>query len=823
MPKLIMKPIIKTPIRSIAIFAGLKKVMIVGLLFLFFPAYGQVARHTISGYVYEKGSRETLVGVNIYEPNLRIGATTNTYGFYAINLPADSVEVIFSFVGYAPVVKKIFLSSNLRLDIEMDASIDLMEVVVTDERINRISQNIQMSRLDIPIQQARSIPSLLGEKDMFKVLQLMPGVQSGTEGTSGFYVRGGGPDQNLIILDDAVVYNANHLFGFFSVFNGDAIKNMQLYKGGFPARFGGRLSSVLDIQMKDGNKEKFEGEGGIGIISSRLTLEGPIVKDKASFLVSGRRTYIDALIAPFIPDDESGGYYFYDLNAKLNYEIDPNNRIFLSSYAGRDKFFFKDNYKDEYSEDRTEGGLFWQNATATLRWNHLFNDKLFANASLIFSDYKFQIYSEEEYRYFQENRTSAYELKYNSGIQDIGFKYDLSWHPLANHQVRFGFQTIRHKFTPSAIVLRDDDIGKIEQNTEVHYSQESGIYLEDEIKIGELLKINPGVRYSHFRADNRTYQFIEPRFASNLLLGPDVSWKFSFASMNQYVHLLSTTGIGLPTDLWVPSTGRIAPQSTWQLATGFAYDWQPKRIEFSLEGYYKKSKNIIGYKEGASFLFIEDPTNATAFSWQDNITDGEAWAYGLEFLVHRKYGKLSGWVGYTLSWIHHQFDELNFGEKFWARYDRRHDLSLVGIYEISPKTTLSATWIYATGNAFDLGTGRFPIVRHKVFEGNNYDDYSWWNSASVYDKKNSFRAASYQRLDIGVQFHKDITTFGYPVKRTIEIGAYNAYSRKNPFFYFWDSRNYYSDVMYDELTSPKILKQVSIFPIVPSITWNFKF
>ncbi len=794
------------------------------MLLVLINARAQPTRYTISGYVYEQGSRETLIGVNIYESDLRIGTTTNTYGYYSITLPADSVSIVFSYVGYSNEEKKLLLKDNLRLDVELVPSVELSEVVVTDERLSRISQTSQMSRLEIPMQQARTIPSLLGEKDMFKVLQLMPGVQSGTEGTSGFYVRGGGPDQNLIVLDDATVYNAFHLFGFFSVFNGDAIKNMQLYKGGFPARFGGRLSSVLDIQMKDGNKQKISGEGGIGLISSRLTLEGPIIKDKASFLISGRRTYLDAIIAPFVPQDEAAGYFFYDLNTKINYDINPNHRIFISSYMGRDKFFFKDNYSDDFTRDETEGGLFWQNATATVRWNHIYNNRLFANASLIFSDYTLQIFSRDEFENLVEKTTSAFELKYNSGIQDLGFKYDMSWHPLSNHQVRFGMQAIRHKFTPSAIVLRDDDIGKFEQNAEIHISTESGLYIEDEISVGDWLKINPGLRYSHFYADNTSYMNLEPRFASNLMLMPELSWKFSFASMNQYIHLLSTTGIGLPTDLWVPSTGRIAPQSTWQLATGFAFDWLERNVELSTEGYYKKSDNIIGYKEGASFLYIEDPENASAFSWQDNITNGEAWAYGVEFLIQRKSGKLSGWAGYTLSWIQHRFNELNFGDKFWARYDRRHDFSLVGIYEISQGITFSATWVYATGNALDLGTGRFPVITNAIYnhEQNPYFD-PWWNTANVYNKKNSFRAAAYHRLDLGFQFHKDITSFGYPVKRTLEIGAYNAYSRSNPFFYFWESNVHVDESGIETGQSSNKLMQVSIFPLVPSVSLNFKF
>jgi hypothetical protein len=800
-------------------FIGLASLVL--LLFATSITFGQApTRYTISGYVYEKGSRESLIGVNIYEPNLRVGTTTNTYGFYALTLPSDSVSVIFSYVGYQSLVIDAKLTQNIRLDIELDPSIELQEVVVTDERITRISQTMQMSRIEIPIIQAKNIPSLLGEKDMFKVLQLLPGVQSGTEGTSGFYVRGGGPDQNLIILDDATVYNASHLFGFFSVFNGDAVKNMQLYKGGFPARFGGRLSSVLDIQMKDGNKEKFAGEAGIGIISSRLTLEGPIVKDKASFLISGRRTYVDALTRPFMPEESNGGYFFYDLNAKINYDINPKNRIFVSSYFGRDKFQFKNKYNSQNYEDEEKGGLYWQNATATVRWNHLFHDKLFANASFIFSDYTFSIFMEEYFRDKIENETNRFELKYSSGIQDLGLKYDLSWYPLPNHLIRGGFQVLHHEFTPSAVVVRDDYIDQQEFSAEKHYSYESGVYIEDEITLWDKLMLNPGLRFSHFYTNGKSYHNLEPRFSSNLILSPELSWKASYAAMNQYVHLLSTTGIGLPTDLWVPSTDRIGPQKTWQAATGFAYDWTKRNFEVSLEAYYKKSDNIIGYKEGASFLLIDDPSEAKQFTWQDNITTGEAWAYGIELLLQRKRGKLSGWIGYTLSWTQQRFDDLNFGEKFFARYDRRHDFSIVGIYEINPNTTLSATWVYATGNAYDLATGRYNVITNPLF-GDNMEQYYWWGSANVYDKKNSFRAASYQRLDVGVQFHRERKYFGKPVKRTIELGLYNAYSRKNPFFYYWQTDYDFYDP--NNTVERKRLMQVSIFPIIPSISLNYKF
>jgi len=773
-------------------------------------------QHTVSGFVFEKGSRETLIGATVYASEYRAGATTNNYGFYSLTLPADSIEIVFSYVGYHPQVLQIDLSGDLQLDIELiPSSVELPGIEVQADHIERISQSVQMSRIDLPVTQVRTLPALLGEKDVFKVIQLLPGVQSGQEGSSGFYVRGGGPDQNLIILDDAIVYNANHLFGFFSIFNGDAIKNVQLYKGGFPARFGGRLSSVLDISMKDGSKEKIQGEAGIGLISSRLTLEGPIIKDKASFLVSGRRTYIDALIMPFMPREDRGGYYFYDLNAKAHYDYNRKNKFYASSYLGRDKFHYQ--YFDGY-DNRDEGGLYWQNATTTLRWNHLFNDRLFANTSLIYSDYKLRIFMEEKYE------GDRYSLSYTSGIRDIGIKYDLSWHPAPNHFVRAGIQSIYHRFTPSAFILKDDYSGENIREVQSINTLETGLYIEDEIRLGDLAKINPGFRFSHFVHDNKHYIKPEPRLAILLFLRPDLSWKASYAGMNQYVHLLSTTGIGLPTDLWVPSTKNIKPQSTWQIASGFSKDFREQSLELSLEGYYKRSTNTISYREGASFLLIDDPSEAGSFSWEDNITSGQAWSYGAEFFLQKKTGRLNGWIGYTLSWTQLQFDEVNNGQKYWARYDRRHDFSIVAIYEIRENITLSGTWVYSTGNALSLPVGEYARVTHNpwgestYYYDNNFNTentpfrLSPWNYINDYSSKNAFRAGAYHRLDIGVQTKKHVEIFGAPVERTIEFSIYNMYNRKNPFFYFieWD---------YDQ----RQLKQMSLFPLIPSISLNYKF
>ncbi len=782
-----------------------KKIIIPLLVFfLIIPFVNAQSKHTLSGYIKEKGSGELLIGVNIYFPSLQTGTVSNNYGFYSITIPSGIYNAVFSYIGYKPESKKLDLNKDIELNIALESSIELEGVEISAQKQERISEVVQMSVVDIPIEQIKNIPALFGEKDVFKALQLMPGIQNGTEGSSGIYVRGGGPDQNLIILDDATVYNANHLFGFFSVFNGDALKSIELTKGGFPARYGGRLSSVIEMNMKDGNKEKFTGEAGIGLISSRLTLEGPIIKDKASFLISARRTYIDVLLQPFMKlENGKGGYYFYDLNAKVNYDFGRKNKLYLSGYFGRDKFYLKQ--KDDFEE--MNAGLYWQNQTATARWNHLFNNKLFANASLIYSNYKLDIYSEEI-----ESADDYFKLEYYSGIEDISFKYDLQYHPHPDHIIRTGIISTRHLFTPSAVVIDAPALDEFESNAKKIESLESGIYIEDEFKYKSKLKVNAGFRLSHFINNKKHYFNPEPRLAASYKLGKNLSMKASYAMMNQYIHLLSNTGIGLPTDLWVPSTDNIKPQQSQQVALGFAKDFIGKNLSLSLEGYYKKMDNIIGYKEGASFLYIEDPTSSQEFSWEDNITNGKGWSYGAEVLLQRKYGKFSGWIGYTLSWTQHQFDEINFGKKYYARYDRRHDISVVAIYKISKKFTLSGTWVYGTGSAITLPNATFKGVTHNGLVDDKFNN-SFFQTVTDYGEKNSSRMAAYHRMDIGIQYHKKMKK----VTHTFEFSVYNLYSRQNPFFY------YIEDSYYSNGTAKSELKQVSIFPILPSLTYSLKF
>lgn len=751
-------------------------------------SYSQKTKYTISGYVKEITSNELLPGVTVYIPSINSGTITNNYGFYSITLEPGEYELIYTFVGFEGIKSQVVLDKDIELNQFLTSSVDVLEeVVVTSELQEKASESTQMSILKLPTKSVEQIPALMGEKDVLKVLQLMPGVQSGSEGSSGLYVRGGGPDQNLLILDDAIVYNASHLFGFFSIFNGDALKSTELYKGGFPARFGGRLSSVIKMDMKDGNKEETHGKVGVGLISSSLLLEGPMNKGKTSYIVSARRTYLDALVAPFNKSSNKGGYYFYDLNAKVNHEFNSRNKLYLSGYFGEDNFYSKN------KSEKFDSEIGWGNASSTTRWNHQFSNKLFSNMSLIFSKYQFVV--------SVKNKNA--ELKYNSGIRDWGVKYDLDFFPSLDHSLKFGISMTNHLFTPSAIVIKEIDLNP-SNNKEEFNTVESAVYVEDDMRLFDHMNMNIGFRLSHFIHKKEIYLKPEPRISLAYHLSNNYAIKASYASMNQYVHLLSNSGIGLPTDLWVSSTDQVKPQSSEQVAFGAAKDLN-NGISITLEGYIKKSNNVIAYRENASFVAIDDPESAERVSWEDNITSGEANAMGIELFVQKKAGDFNGWFGYTLSKTELQFDELNFGRKFLSKYDRRHDVSLVGIYNISPRLTLSGTWVYGTGNNFSL-----PLRKFKVAE-DNYGGISK-NSFNEIETLNNFRAEAYHRLDLSVRMTKEKKRG----KRTWELSVYNAYSRKNPFFY-------YRQEITESSVSKGILKKASLFPLLPSIRYTFEF
>lgn len=785
---------------------------------------------TVSGHLYERGSLESLPGGLIYEPVSQTATTTNTYGFYTLTLPyREGMFLVFNSFGFINDTLWIHSAENLEYDAWLSKITTLETVTITSEKTN--TEQVQMSSIKLSTKEIQQIPMLLGEKDVFKTLLLLPGVQSASEGTSGIYVRGGGPDQNLVILDEATIYNASHLLGFFSIFNGDAIKSVELIKGGFPARYGGRLSSVIDINMKDGDKESYHVEGGIGVISSNVVVEGPIIKDKASFMLSGRTTYMDLLMIPImklVADGTSSGYYFFDLNGKFNFNLGKKDKLYLSAYFGRDKFHVARSDNDMGVTDKYKMGLFWQNATATARWNHLFTNKIFSNMSFVFSDYTMNTYM--KYKFFTAPNNpdnESFSSDFNSGIRDYTLKYDVSFHPNATHHILAGAAVTYHEARPSAMTMKADTFSIRQVNKEL--GLEYAVYVEDEINIRNKFRINPGIRLVAIFVPHKTWFSPEPRLAMSYNFLPNLAVKASYAMMSQSMILLSTSTIGLPTDLWVPVTEKVRPQRSQQVALGLHYDLKKPRLFFSVEGYFKKMDNILAYKEGSSYfmglmeqILGESFGEQTQIRWEDNVTSGKGWSYGVEFLVRKEVGKFTGWIGYTLSWTKQQFDELNFGEPFFARYDRRHDVSIVLMYSPTKRINLSLSWVFATGNAVTLPTSIYTDETLQQYlnltlpVNPNYVYYAGY--IENYGKKNDFRMKPFHHLDIGVQFIKPHTKNNG--QSIFEVSIYNVYNHHNPFFYYTEQDFEYVDGQYREVYK---LKQISIFPIIPTFTYHFKF
>lgn len=772
-------------------------------------------KFTISGYVEDAKTGEVLIGANVYDQNTLLGTATNTYGFFSLTLPEGPVAFTVSFVGYPAYVDSFYIRRDTQFTLPLASSFDLDVVEVNATQVSRIEEMTQMSTVSVPIEQIKQLPAFMGEVDVLKALQLLPGVQSGNEGTSGLFVRGGSPDQNLVLLDGVPVYNVSHLFGFFSVFNADALNSVQLIKGGFPARYGGRLSSVLEINMKEGNNKEWHGEGSIGIIASKLTVEGPLIKDKASILVSGRRTYIDLLAQPIIKagfasggSSGSAGYYFYDLNGKVNYKISDRDRLYFSAYMGDDRFYFRERIRYSEpgyeSEERFGGELTWGNVTSVLRWNHQFNKKLFSNVTAYYSRYQFNTGVEDGIKETQNGITTEefFGLRYFSGIDDWSGKIDFDWVPNADHYVRFGASGIYHTFKPGATQFEVEfGAGTALDTTIASGNTRAGeyrVYFEDDIKVNDRFKMNIGVHGSAFAVDNSWYYDIEPRLSMRYLLTDNLSVKASYVRMSQYIHLLTNSGVGLPTDLWVPATDRVPPQRSWQVAGGLAQTLADQ-FEVSLEGYYKVMNNVIEYRDGASYL-------GNANDWESQVASGRGWSYGAELFVQKKTGKTTGWLGYTLSWTNREFIALNFGEPFPYKYDRRHDLSIAVVHDLSDRWELSGTWVYGTGNAISL-----PLAQYRgTYLGDGNSPFSsFYGTLSYYESRNGFRMRAYHRMDVGVT-NKKTTKWG---ERRWNLSVYNAYSRLNPFFIYYGS---------DDFGNPAF-RQVSLFPILPSISYSFSF
>ena len=777
-------------------------------------AAGQ-SKVTVSGYMTDAASGESLISATLLDRISGQGAVTNNYGFYTLTLPAGEVSLEYSYTGYETVVKEFRLTRDTVIHVGLVFSPEMLSgATVTASRSEIGVRGTQMSAIEIPVNQIRRVPALAGEVDVIKAIQLLPGVQSGTEGSAGLYVRGGGPDENLLLLDGVPIYNVNHMMGFFSVFNADAIKNVTLYKGSFPARFGSRLSSIVDVRMKDGNDQAWHGSASLGLLSAKVNVEGPIVKGKTTFNVSARRTYYDVLAQPLIAlymrnnredgDQATGGYYFYDLNAKLTHTFSNRDKLYASYYMGDDRVYARLNMSDGSTDTRLNLGWNWGNIVGSLRWNHVFGPRLFVNTTVNYTQYRHLLDITGNERY-QGGANTDFTLGYNSLINDLSAAADFEFNPVPEHDIRFGGTFIHHTFKPSVTTIRFSESAQKDAAIDTTFgdrnlfTNEAALYAEDNWSITPWLKVNLGLRYSLYATSGRTYHSLEPRVSLRALFTDDFSFKASYSEMSQAVHLLSNSNISLPTDLWVPSTDRIEPMRSKQAAAGLFYSLGV--VDLSLEGYYKHMDNVLEYRDGASFF-------GSTTGWEDKVAMGKGWAYGVEFLVQKTTGRLTGWIGYTWSKTMRQFDReghvINFGKPFPAKYDRRHDLSITAAYELTKKIDLAATFVYGTGVCGSLA---LQTIQAMPGYDRQFDYYMLADTFPVdyLEGRNNYRMPSYQRLDLGVNFKR---TFRNGHHRTISLSVFNAYNRNNPFLVYRDGKQ---------------LVQLSIFPIMPSLSYTYEF
>ena len=797
------------------------------LSFLFLQAQ---TKHTISGYITDRSSKETLIGATLLDNNSGRGTITNEYGFYSLTLPDGRIELRTGYVGYKPVTITLNLVRDTILNIDVQTIEDLNEVTIIGNREILGVRGSQMSAVDIPIEQIKAVPAMFGETDVLKALQLLPGVQAGTEATAGIYVRGGNPDENLLLIDGVPVYNVNHMFGMFSVFNPDAIKNVTLYKGSFPAHYYGRLSSVVDIRMKDGNLNNYHGNASIGVISSKFNLEGPIIKGKTSFNISARRTYSDIMLNAAMLlnkvieyadiDDQSMGYYFYDLNIKINHKFNDRDRLYLSFYNGDDDIFFNYKGSEGIVENRTRLNWRWGNTVTAIRWNHVLGPKLFMDVSANYTRYrhKMGIDINEENNTIQSTNAAGIEMR--SGIYDLSLRADLHWSPSFRQDIRFGGSYTHHLFTPDVVDIMINSENRNDSIKPVDFNQSYGshdvkahefqMYVEDDIEWTDVIKTNIGAGLAAFNVNGRHYRSVEPRLSARFLITDELSLKTGYAYMTQYVHLLSNNMINLPTDLWVPVTDHIEPEHSHQWAVGAAYSIEGV-ADFTLEGYYKQMDNLLEYKEGSSYM-------AGDTDWQNKVAMGQGWSYGVEFMAQRSIGKFNGWIAYTWSRSQRRFDRpdmvINGGRVFDAKYDRRHKLDITCNYKFSDRFDMSATWLFETGNCGTIYTQYYN-------SGNLIDNTGRGKTLSLgyYDNRNNFRLNPTHRLDLGFNWHRK---YSDRVNRTLSLSIYNAYNNRNPFLvYIYSESNQEEDG--SEYKENRSLRQLTLFPILPSISYTVSF
>lgn len=794
----------------------MRNLLLVLLFFVHVVCYSQI---TVSGFIEDKTTKERLPGVNIYDINSQQGTVSNPYGFYSISLKEDSTSIVISMVGYKQKIIKVIPGNNeIKLDVGLEKGIELTEVVVTGIKGN--DRKAEMSVIKIPVRQLLQTPALMGEIDVMRAFQLMPGVQGGKEGTSGIYVRGGSPDQNLMLLDDIPLYYVNHIGGYVSVFNPEVIKDIKLYKGGYPARYGGRLSSIMDIRMKEGNMNEVTGNVSVGIISSKFSIEGPIKKDKTSFIFSVRRSLFDVFTRGYqkliLNDNASAGYTLYDMNAKINHIFNSKNRLYFSTYFGRDRILIKQKdfkTRDDYPYNfKSKNDINWGNSSMSLRWNHIYSSKLFSNFTIGYTNFFYHSFSDIENIEKQTRHTvGTLSNRFSSEINDLIVKTDFDFYK-SNHQIKFGGGITKHHFTPTMNKIYQ--VGVNSGNIDTTFGAPKNIptelflYVEDEFSITENLLLNMGFHFTSLTEKKHIFYSLQPRITGSYLISENYSIKASFSRMMQPFHLLSNNDAGLPTDLWVPATKEVPPQKSSQFALGVAGEIKCEYlVEWSIEAFYKTMNNLIEFADGASFF-------SGVADWKEKIVkNGNGTVYGSEFLLQKKEGTTTGWISYTLSKNMRQFDDLNSGNPFPYKYDRRHDFSIFMSHKFNDKFQLSASWVFASGNAVTLPSNKYNLyVLGWENRWNNQNlgliDY-FYDEVHIYNERNNYSTPSYHRLDISF----DITEKKRDRLRVWSLGIYNAYNRLNTYYLYFDN---------DKAGNRK-LYSFSLFPIMPSLSYRYYF
>lgn len=751
---------------------------------------------TVSGIIKIQESNETVISATVFDTINKMGGLSNSFGFYSLKVPKGKTVLRFSYVGFKTQFIAIDVQKDLRYDVSFVDDTELQEVVVTATRNETGVQGSLMSAISVPIKTISNVPALAGEVDVMKTLQLLPGVQSGSEGSSGLYVRGGGPEENLILLDGIPLYNVNHMFGFFSVFNVDAVKNVTLYKGSFPARFGSRLSSVVDVQQNEGNGNKYHGGLSVSVISAKFNLEGPIVNENTTFNFSARRTYLDILAQPFLTSGSSGGYYFYDINAKITHKFSEVDKVSFSFYQGNDKVYTNIE-SDDFDQDLD---LNWGNRLAILNWYRILSPSLFMTTNIAYTSYQYDFdlaVNVDDVDSLGVKSNRQFGLGMTSEITDQSVNWGLQYLPNNNHDIRFGANYIYHIFKPSVSSVKVQDgnsSASIAFDDDPVYRHEVAVYLEDNWIISPVFKSNFGLREANYKTESTWYSSLEPRVSLRALINPKLSLKASYSFMSQYIHLLSNSSVAMPTDLWVPVTDTVSPMYSNQYAIG-AYYKLPKNINVSLEAYYKDMNNITAYKDGSSFM-------STTETWEEKVVLGKSWSYGLEFLLQKNIGQWTGWLSYTWSVSQRKFDQkgqmINYGETFYSKYDRRHDFSLTMSYELNKTWSFSGTYIYGSGQRGTLALQNYTLYKA-------YD-----TQINAIDGRNNYKMPDYQRMDLSASNTKK-TKRG---ERIWTFSIFNALNHLNPYMVY---------VSTDEDTDQKSLRQISLFPIIPSVSYTFKF